>query len=51
MKRLLTPLIKVMKNKILLAIADGLGDRPCAILNGKTPLEAAEKPNLNATGR
>lgn len=37
-----------MKNKILLAIADGLGDRPCAVLHGQTPLEAAHKPNLNA---
>ena len=36
-----------MKNKILLAIADGLGDRPCAKLNGQTPLEAAHKPTLN----
>ena len=28
-----------MKNKILLTIADGLGDRPCTDLGGKTPLE------------
>ncbi|MBI5228698.1 2,3-bisphosphoglycerate-independent phosphoglycerate mutase [Candidatus Micrarchaeota archaeon] len=33
--------------KTLLIILDGLGDRPIKELNGKTPLEAAEKPNLN----
>ncbi|MCL4447365.1 MAG: 2,3-bisphosphoglycerate-independent phosphoglycerate mutase [Thermoplasmatales archaeon] len=33
--------------KILLIIADGLGDRPFESLNGKTTLEAANKPNLN----
>jgi 2,3-bisphosphoglycerate-independent phosphoglycerate mutase len=33
--------------KILLIIADGLGDRPFGLLDGKTPLEAASKPNLN----
>ncbi len=33
--------------KILLLIADGLGDRPVKELGGKTPLEAAEKPNIN----
>jgi 2,3-bisphosphoglycerate-independent phosphoglycerate mutase len=32
--------------KILLVIADGLGDRPTRELNGRTPLEAADKPNL-----
>jgi len=32
--------------KILLMIADGLGDRPTRELNGRTPLEAADKPNL-----
>jgi len=32
--------------KILLIIADGLGDRPARELNGRTPLEAADKPNL-----
>lgn len=37
-----------MKNKILLTIADGLGDRPCQVLNWKTPLEAARKEHLNA---
>ncbi len=34
--------------KVLLIIADGLGDRPNIALNGRTPLEAASKPNLNA---
>ena len=38
----------MMKNKILLTIADGLGDRPCESLGWKTPLEAAKKENLNA---
>ncbi|MGI6294693.1 MAG: 2,3-bisphosphoglycerate-independent phosphoglycerate mutase [Armatimonadota bacterium] len=33
--------------KALLLICDGLGDRPIAELGGKTPLEAAEKPNLD----
>ena len=32
--------------KIVLIIADGLGDRPAKALNGKTPLEAADKPNI-----
>lgn len=36
-----------MERKILLAIADGLGDRPCDILDGKTPLEYAKTENLN----
>lgn len=33
--------------KTLLVILDGLGDRPIKELGGKTPLEAANKPNLN----
>ncbi|MCY0860228.1 MAG: 2,3-bisphosphoglycerate-independent phosphoglycerate mutase [Sulfolobaceae archaeon] len=32
--------------KIVLVIADGLGDRPVSKLNLKTPLEAADKPNI-----
>ncbi len=36
------------KNKILLAIADGVGDRPVECLDGKTPLEYAKKPTLDA---
>ena len=31
----------------LIVILDGLGDRPNKLLGGKTPLEAARKPNLN----
>lgn len=34
-------------SKILLLILDGVGDRPCACLGGKTPLEAATIPNLD----
>ncbi len=33
--------------KILLIILDGLGDRPSDELNGRTPLEAAIKKNIN----
>ena len=33
--------------KGILIIIDGLGDLPCSQLNGKTPLEAAEMPNLD----
>ena len=33
--------------KILLIVCDGMGDRPCGELGGKTPLEAAYKPNLD----
>lgn len=36
-----------MKRKILLAIADGVGDRPCDVLGGKTPLEYARTEHLN----
>ena len=36
-----------MKNKILLAIADGVGDRPCEVLGWQTPLEAAHTPHLD----
>ncbi|MDR0438751.1 MAG: 2,3-bisphosphoglycerate-independent phosphoglycerate mutase [Methanocalculaceae archaeon] len=34
-------------SKILLLIIDGLGDRPCDCLGGKTPLQAAQIPNLD----
>ncbi|MCL5970496.1 MAG: 2,3-bisphosphoglycerate-independent phosphoglycerate mutase, partial [Patescibacteria group bacterium] len=37
-----------MLNKVLLIICDGLSDRPVKELGGKTPLEAANRPNLNA---
>ncbi len=33
--------------KLLYVVLDGLGDRPIAKLGGRTPLEAAEKPNLD----
>lgn len=33
--------------KAILLIGDGLGDRPVAELNGQTPLEAADTPNLD----
>ncbi len=33
--------------KLLYIILDGLGDRPCRELKGKTPLEAAKIPNLD----
>lgn len=36
------------KHKILLLIADGLGDRPVNQLKGRTPLEAADKPNIRS---
>lgn len=36
-----------MKRKVLLAIADGLGDRPCEILENKTPLEYAKTETLD----
>ncbi len=31
----------------MVIILDGLGDRPCPVLGGATPLEAADTPNLN----
>lgn len=36
-----------MKKKVILAIADGVGDKPCEILGGLTPLEKAKTPNLD----
>ena len=36
-----------MKTKGLVFILDGLGDRPCPQLDGKTPLEAATTPTLD----
>lgn len=37
-----------MINKVILLIYDGLGDRPIPAFGGKTPLEAAYTPNLDA---
>ncbi|MGQ9543972.1 MAG: alkaline phosphatase family protein [Candidatus Bathyarchaeia archaeon] len=38
--------------KLLYVVIDGVGDLPIQELNGKTPLEAAETPNLDAlTGK
>lgn len=36
-----------MKKKVILAIADGIGDRPCKELGYMTPLEYANTPNLD----
>ena len=36
-----------MDNKILMIIFDGIGDRPVKELDDKTPLEAANTPNLD----
>ncbi|MFH1403965.1 MAG: 2,3-bisphosphoglycerate-independent phosphoglycerate mutase [Candidatus Altiarchaeota archaeon] len=33
--------------KMLLIVCDGMGDRPCKELGGKTPLEAAKTPNMD----
>lgn len=40
-----------MKKKILYIVLDGLGDRPCKELNGKTPLEAAQKPMMDTLAK
>jgi 2,3-bisphosphoglycerate-independent phosphoglycerate mutase len=37
--------------KILFLVLDGISDRPCPELSGKTPLQAARKPNLDAFAR
>lgn len=34
--------------KYIILLADGMADRPCEALGGKTPLEAANKPNMEA---
>jgi len=36
-----------MKDKVVLVVFDGLGDRPVAELDGLTPLEAASTPTLD----
>jgi len=35
------------ENHFLLVVLDGLGDRPVKVLGGRTPLEAAQTPNLD----
>lgn len=37
----------MLKRKVIMAIADGLGDRPYEILDNKTPLEYARTPTLD----
>jgi 2,3-bisphosphoglycerate-independent phosphoglycerate mutase len=37
--------------KILMVICDGMADRPVEALNGMTPLEAAEVPNMDRLAR
>ncbi|XOK63004.1 2,3-bisphosphoglycerate-independent phosphoglycerate mutase [Paenibacillus elgii] len=37
----------MLRRKVILAIADGLGDRPHPALNHKTPLESAQRRNLD----
>lgn len=39
------------KPKILMFICDGIGDRPINKLGGKTPLEAANTPNMDELAR
>ncbi len=34
--------------KYLVVLCDGMADRPCPSLSGKTPMEAANKPNMDA---
>ncbi|HJJ38528.1 MAG TPA: 2,3-bisphosphoglycerate-independent phosphoglycerate mutase, partial [Methanocorpusculum sp.] len=38
-------------SKILLLIIDGVGDRPCEALGNKTPLQAANLPNLDTLAK
>lgn len=38
-------------HRILYIVLDGLGDRPCKALGGKTPLEAADAPVLNRAAK
>ena len=41
----------IPRNKGLLLILDGLGDRPIEAFGGRTPLEAATTPNLEGRRR
>jgi 2,3-bisphosphoglycerate-independent phosphoglycerate mutase len=38
-------------NRVIYTILDGLGDDPCPEFDGRTPLEAARTPNLDALAR
>ena len=37
--------------RAILLIGDGMADRPVASLGGRTPLEAADTPNMNRLAR
>jgi 2,3-bisphosphoglycerate-independent phosphoglycerate mutase len=39
--------LSALKKKILIIVMDGLGDRGCKELNGLTPLQATDTPNLD----
>jgi 2,3-bisphosphoglycerate-independent phosphoglycerate mutase len=39
--------LSAVKKKILIVVMDGLGDRGCKELNGLTPLQATDTPNLD----
>ena len=39
--------LSALKKKILIVVMDGLGDRGCKQLNGLTPLQATDTPNLD----
>ena len=39
------------KSRIIIFISDGMGDRPIKELGGKTPLEAANTPNMDELAR
>ncbi|MCL2509813.1 MAG: 2,3-bisphosphoglycerate-independent phosphoglycerate mutase [Methanomassiliicoccaceae archaeon] len=39
--------LSALKKKILIVVMDGLGDRGCKELNGLTPLQATNTPNLD----
>lgn len=51
MKDVLESLVIDHTTKIVLLVLDGLGDLPDAAQGGKTPLEAARTPNLDALAR
>jgi 2,3-bisphosphoglycerate-independent phosphoglycerate mutase len=41
----------MVPRRLLLLILDGISDRPCPELSGKTPLQAAATPNLDTLAR